>query len=148
MNTPNVQKLIVKETIEISAPITKVWAVLVTPRYIKEWDDIPEGFADDQLRLGTVIEWPGHAKLTVVVFEPGKCLSMTLVVASWSPPIPDDIAYTFDLAESEGAESGRQTILTVTVGDFGRLPDGQDYYDASVEFAQTAVQKIKELAES
>ncbi|MCL4262827.1 MAG: SRPBCC domain-containing protein [Anaerolineae bacterium] len=143
----NVQNLIVKETIEISAPITKVWEVLVTPRYIKEWDDVPEGFADDRLRMGTVLEWPGHARLTVVTFEPYQHLSLVLVAASWQPPIPDDIAYTFNLAESEGPESEGQTILTVTVGDFGRLPDGQDYYDASVEFAQTAVPKIKELAE-
>ena len=138
----DVQNLIVKETIEISAPITKVWEVLVTPHYIKEWDDVPEGFTDDRLRLGSILEWPGHARLTVVTFEPHQHLSMALLAASWKPPIPDDIAYTFDLVENDG-----KTILTVTVGDFGRLPDGQDYYDASVEFAQTAVQKIKELAE-
>lgn len=138
----NPQQLIVKESIEINAPATKVWDVLVTPRYIKEWDDVPEGFADEQLRLGSVLEWPGHARLTVVTFEPGRCLSLRLVVASWQPPIPDNIAYTYALAVSGG-----QTILTITVGDFGQLLDGQDYYDASIEFSQTASRKIKDLAE-
>ncbi len=139
----NVQQLIVKESIEINAPAATVWDILVTTRYMKEWDDVPEGFTDDQLRLGSVLEWSGHARLTVVQFEPHKCLKLSLVAASWQPPIPDNIAYTYALAGKGG-----QTILTITVGDFGQLPDGQDYYDASVEFSQTATQKIKELAES
>jgi hypothetical protein len=41
-----------------------------------------------------------------------------------------------------------QTTLTIAVGDFSSVPDGQNYYDASVEFVDTATQKIKELAES
>jgi hypothetical protein len=33
------------------------------------------------------------------------------------------------------------------VGDFSILPDGQDYYDASLEFVNEAGMKIKQLAE-
>jgi uncharacterized protein YndB with AHSA1/START domain len=138
----NVRELTVAKSIEINAPASKVWDVLVVPQYIKEWDDVPEGFADDRLRTGSILEWPGHAKLTVTEIEPYKHLRMAFVAAKWQPPVPDDIAYTYDLAEAQG-----KTTLTITVGDFGQLPDGKDYYDASIEFAQTASQKIKELSE-
>jgi hypothetical protein len=38
-------------------------------------------------------------------------------------------------------------LLTIKIGDFAKLPDGEKYYETSVEFANTAIQKIKELAE-
>lgn len=132
----------VTEVIEISAPASEVWDVLISTRYIKMWDDVPEGFADERLRNGSVLEWPGHAKLTVTEMEPYRHLRLALVAAKWQSPIPDDIAYTYDLAEVQD-----KTTLVITVGDFGQLPDGQDYYDASIEFAQTASRKIKELSE-
>jgi hypothetical protein len=37
--------------------------------------------------------------------------------------------------------------LEIEIGDFKSLPDGKDYYEASVEFGEAASQKIKELAE-
>jgi uncharacterized protein YndB with AHSA1/START domain len=98
-----------EDAIEINAPPSKILDILVIPRYIKEWDDVPEGFTDDQLRLGSVLEWPGHAKLTVTKFEPYKHLKLTLEVTKWEQPIPDDIAYRYDLTEGRG-----KTTLTIT----------------------------------
>jgi uncharacterized protein YndB with AHSA1/START domain len=136
-------KLIAEKSIEINAFISKVWEVLIMPTFIKQWDDVPEGFGEESLQKGSVMEWEGHAKLTVVAFEPEKFLQTQLISPAWPEPVPQDITYTFTLRE----ESGKTTFM-ITVGDFSPLPDGKDYYDASVEFVDTATQKVKELAES
>jgi uncharacterized protein YndB with AHSA1/START domain len=135
------KKLIAEKSIEINALISKVWEVLIMPTFIKQWDDVPEGFGEVSLQKESVMEWEGHAKLTVVAFEPEKLLKMQLISPTWPEPVPQDIAYTYTLREENG-----KTTLTITVGDFSSLPDGKNYYDASVEFVDTATQKIKELA--
>ncbi len=44
-------------------------------------------------------------------------------------------------------EKDGKTILTFEIGDYSKLPKAKDYYDASLEWVQTAKQKIKELSE-
>ncbi|MEZ4619137.1 MAG: SRPBCC domain-containing protein [Caldilineaceae bacterium] len=140
--TNNTSTLLVEAQIQISASPSRVWQVLTTPRYIRQWDDLPEDFGEEPLTLGSTIAWKGHATLTITEFEPAQRLRMTLYGASWEQmPSAYDIAYTFTLAaQDEG------TLLTITVGDFASLPNGQEYYDASVEFASEAGQKIQQLA--
>lgn len=137
------KKLLTEDSIEISTPASRVWEVLVSTQYIKQWDDVPENFKDASLQLGSVLHWEGYSKLTVSRFEPGKLLKMNLHGEKWTKPESAyDIAYTYTLVETNGA-----TRLTLTIGDFGVLPEGQSYYDASIEFGATALKKIKELAE-
>jgi uncharacterized protein YndB with AHSA1/START domain len=82
--------------------------------------------------------------LTATEVKPLERLKLALNNSSWqSPPPLGDIAYTFALLGQDG-----QTQLSVNIGDFAKLSDGQQYYDASVEFAETALQKIKELSET
>lgn len=134
--------LLVEAQLQIPAPPARVWQVLTTPHYIRQWDDLPDGYGEEPLALGSTISWEGHATLTVTIFEPPHHLRMALYVATWEqPPSAYDIAYTYKLTEQDGG-----TQLTITVGDFAPLATGQAYYDASVEFASAAEQKIKELA--
>src|SRR4030095_7319967 len=119
----HVGKLVAEETVEIHSPASRVWEVLVLPKYIKQWDDVPEGCGEEHLRSGSGLEWPGHARLTVTHCEPCRLLRLVLFVPKWEAPVPEDIAYTYRL---EGKETG--TVLSITVGDFGRLPDGKRYY--------------------
>ena len=135
--------LLVKNTILIKAPAGRVWEVLTTPRFIKQWDELPEDFGDAPLSKGSVINWEGYSKLTVTEFEPGKLLKMKLYAEKWEKPeAAYDVAYTFSLGEEKG-----NTRLTLSIGDFAVLPNGQSYYEASLEFADTATKKIKELSE-
>lgn len=140
--TKHTPTLLVEAQMQIPASPSRVWQILTTPRYIRQWDDLPEDFGEAPLTLGSTITWAGHATLTITEFEPAQRLRMALYGATWEqPPSAYDIAYTFSLAVQ-----GDGTLLTITVGDFAPLPKGQEYYDASVEFADEAGQKIKQLA--
>ncbi|MCF0059989.1 SRPBCC domain-containing protein [Dyadobacter chenwenxiniae] len=138
------QILTVKDQIQIEAPLSKVWEVLVAPKYIRQWDDLPSGFDDYYLEPGRVIEWTGITRLTVTESEPNELLKLSLYVDKWElPPAACDIAYTYRLSDA-----GEGVLLEIEIGDFGVLEDGQTYYNSSLEFAQTALEKIKNLAEN
>lgn len=138
------QALTVSKKIVIDAPVTKVWEVLIAPKYIRQWDDLPNDFEDYYLEHGKVIDWSGMTRLTVTGYEPNALLVFSLYVSKWEqPPSQYDINYTYRLAEEDG-----RTVLELEVGDFSVLPDGRDYYASSEEFANTALEKIKNLAEN
>jgi uncharacterized protein YndB with AHSA1/START domain len=136
--------LTVKESIEINAPVSKVWEVLIAPKYIRQWDELPQDFEDFYLEKGRTIEWTGSSKLTVTDCEPHELLRLSLYVLKWElPPSNYNIAYTYNLGES-----GTACLLTVEIGDFGTLPDGTNYFEKAQEFAEKALQKIKSLSEN
>ncbi len=138
------QELIVRKKVTIEAPAAKVWEVLIAPKYIRQWDDLPNDFEDYYLELGRVIDWTGMTRLTVTGYEPNELLAFSLYVSKWEqPPSQFDINYTYRLASDEAG-----TLLTLEIGDFSVLPDGKDYYASSVEFADTALEKIKSLSEN
>ncbi|MNZ44692.1 hypothetical protein D3C78_623250 [compost metagenome] len=136
--------LVVKNEIVIYAPASKVWEVLINPRFIKQWDELPDGYGEENLKLGSVIEWVGNAVLTVSAFEPCKLLRLSFYQPGWElPPESYSIAYTCSLS----AQNDGSTLFTMEIGDFAQLPDGQPYYEGSIPFGQIASQRIKELAE-
>lgn len=137
------QKLIATDQIEIEAPLEKVWQVLTHTKYIKQWDDLPEGFDEASLKKGSIIEWEGYSKMTVVEYDPKRCLKLSLYLPKVKlKPADYDVSYTYKLSTEDDL-----TILDIEIGDFSPLPEAQVYYETSVEFAETAAEKIKELAE-
>lgn len=138
------QDLTVRKEIRIEAPVSKVWEVLIAPKYIRQWDDLPQDFEDYYLEHGRTIDWSGMTRLTVTVCEPNERLVFSLYVSKWElPPSSYDIAYRYQLSGD-----GEGTWLQLEIGDFSALPDGNDYYESSVEFAGTALEKIKSLSEN
>ena len=138
------KSLIVKNKIRIDAPPSKVWEVLTKPEYIRQWDDLPEDFGDYEISPTTIIEWPGHAKMTVLVFELNEHLRYSLEVPGWTQEHVNNIGYSFSISIDDNG----YTWLGIEVGDFAILEEkGKEFYDSSVTFGQTASQKIKELAE-
>jgi uncharacterized protein YndB with AHSA1/START domain len=140
--------LTVENSVEINAPAAKVWEVLVQPGFIRQWDEVPEVYGDDPLNMGSEMTWESEGgktvKLVVIEYEPLELLQLSLSNSSWTVhPRPGDITYTYTLTETDGS-----TQLLMQVGDFSILPDGQDYYDASLEFVNEAGMKIKQLAET
>lgn len=138
------QELTVSKKIAIEAPVAKVWEVLIAPKYIRQWDDLPNDFEDYYLEYGKVIDWSGMTRLTVTGYEPNELLIFSLYVSKWEQsPSHYDIGYRYRLTEE-----GDGTLLELEIGDFSVLPDGKDYYASSEEFAETALEKIKNLSEN
>ncbi|WP_026969402.1 SRPBCC family protein [Algoriphagus terrigena] len=137
------EKLSVEDRIEINASKEKVWEVLTNPDLIKQWDDIPENYPGGHLELGSTIEWEGYSRLTVTQFDRHNFLSLAMYLPQVDLPAGAyDVRYNYTLTEKDG-----KTSLSIAIGDFSQLPKANDYYDATLEWVQTAGQKIKELAE-
>lgn len=131
------------DQISINAPIQKVWDVLTNPKFIKEWDDIPENYTGGLLKLNSVIEWEGHAKMVVTEFEEVKTLKLNLYLPKVNlDPSQYDVCYRYSL------KTNREIVLDFEIGDFSPLPNSHDYYEGTIEWLNTAKFKIKELAES
>ena len=138
------KKRIVKHKVLIEAPIAKVWEVLIAPKFIRQWDSLPEDFADYYLEVGREIEWAGSSKLTVTEMIAHERIKMSLYVYRWElPPSAYDIGYTYSISPD-----GENTQLSIEIGDFGVLENGEEYYNASEEFAEKSLKKIKALAEN
>ncbi|MCW4470739.1 SRPBCC domain-containing protein [Flavobacterium sp. MFBS3-15] len=137
------KSLVVKNNIRIDAPVTRVWEVLTKPEYIRQWDELPEDFGDYEVHPATIIEWPGHSRLRVIDFEINKKLRYSLYVPAWNDENITNVGYTYTLSSDQDGN----TWLGIEIGDFALLTESVKYYDASIEFGQTASQKIKELAE-
>ncbi|MDR8393900.1 hypothetical protein NC796_22290 [Aliifodinibius sp. S!AR15-10] len=137
------KELIVRDRIKINSTVENVWEVLTKSKYYKQWDDLPENFSEDSLRLGSIIEWEGYSRMKVTKFEVYKHLEMELYLPKVELDSTDyDISYVYSLTPLN-----RNTLLTIEIGDFSPLPKGKDYFDATIEFVQSSKQKIKDLSE-
>ncbi|EKJ87614.1 hypothetical protein CLV96_2262 [Leptospira meyeri] len=133
----------VADQISINAPIHKIWDILTNPKFIKEWDDIPENNSGEFLRLNSVIEWEGHAKMVVTEFDELKTLKLNLFLPKAKlDPSEYDVSYQYTLTQNENI------VLKFEIGDFSPLPNAEDYHESTIEWLETAKVKIKELAES
>lgn len=139
--------LIVRKSVEIDVSPARIWEILVNPEYIEQWDELPEDFEGDALSLGDTIVWENddksYVRLSVLTCDAPKLLQLALYDSRWKLPLtPGDVAYNYSISEGDG-----YCLLSLSIGDFSHLPKGQDYYDASVEFADKALRIIKRLAE-
>jgi uncharacterized protein YndB with AHSA1/START domain len=145
--TTTARPLVVREAATMKAPVDAVWEVLTSMRAIAEWDELPDEWEGERLRLGSALRWNrvdgGWTTLTVVAFEPGARLRLALYGSTWPRPRSAyDIGYEYSLSAVAGG-----TRLDVEIGDFDELPHGEDFHAAALDFASRAVRKIRELAE-
>ncbi|CAH0344609.1 SRPBCC domain-containing protein [Bacillus sp. CECT 9360] len=100
------------------------------PLFIKQWDDLPEDpDYNVDLSIDSEISWNlddgQYTKLTVITWEPKILLRLSLYNSRWEQPLaPEDLAYTYSLSGSDG-----QILLSIEIGDFGKLPDGEKYFE-------------------
>ena len=135
--------LVVKHSIKINAPVSRVWEILTKPEYIRQWNSLPEDFGDYEIHPATIIEWPGQSRLNVVEFDLNRRLSYSLSIPEWEAQNVTHIGYTYSLS----IDADGYTWLGIEIGDFAILTEADKYYDESAIFGQTASQKIKDLAE-
>lgn len=51
------KKLIVEDHIFISSTPSKVWEVLVNPKFVAQWDELPEDFPHENMSVGSKVVW-------------------------------------------------------------------------------------------
>jgi uncharacterized protein YndB with AHSA1/START domain len=135
------KSLIVKHSIRIEATPNRVWEVLTKPQYIRQWGFLPEDFGDFEISPTTILEYPDR-RLNVLEFNPNTTLRYSLYVPTWEEEVTS-IGYTYALS----ADAQGHTWLSVEIGDFAILVEGDKYYGESTIFGETASHKIKALAE-
>jgi len=138
------KELIVEGNTLIDAPVAKVWEVLIAPKFIRQWDSLPEDFADYYLEIGREIEWSGNSKWTVTEMVACEYLNMSLFLSKWGvPPSTVDINCSYTISTQND-----QTHLAIRIGDFESLPDGEEYFLNYKDFVIKVLDKIKALAEN
>ena len=142
------KQLIVTEEITIHANPEKVWNVLTLPKYVAQWDELPEGYPQERMTAGSKVVWDlpnGEQSITTIMkAEKEKKLIIDLHGTGWkNKPEQGKVAYHYLLENM-----GNRTKLFIEIGDFSLLDQGEDYYEASVDFAKESSKVIKSLAEN
>ena len=148
------EPLIIKNTISINAPATKVWDVLVNPEQTKKYMFGCETVSD--WKEGSSLQWKGYWEGKEMVFVSGAIVSIDspnkLVYTVFDPnhttmaDIPENyLTVTYELKEENG-----QTTLTVTQGDYNIVAEGEKRYKESYNNGEgwnPILAQIKTIAE-
>ena len=145
--------LVIKNSISINAPASKVWDALINPEQTKKYMFGCETVSD--WKPGSPLLWKGvyegkemvFVKGSIVRIEPGKFLSYTTFDPnSTMADAPENyLTVTYDLSVANG-----QTTLTVTQGDYSTVAKGQRRYTESLNGGEgwnPILVEIKKLVE-
>lgn len=145
--------LVVKNTITINAPASKVWDTLTKPEETKKYMFGCETVSDWE--QGSPLLWKGNfngqemvaVKGTIVNIEQGKFLEYTTIDPnSGIADVPENyLTVTYELTPKNG-----ETLLTVTQGDYSKVGDGDKRYNEAVSAGgwQPILVEIKKVAEA
>jgi uncharacterized protein YndB with AHSA1/START domain len=149
----NMSKLFVDQSIQINAPVSKVWEVLTKREYTSQWASEFSGGSPFQIESdwnpGSPVAWKDSEGKTIVegnvtALKPEKRLRFTVFdVRSERMPVGEEDGITYQLSEKDG-----KTILHVLQGDFSAMPEGEKYRKLSAEVWACVLPRVKELAES
>ncbi|OIJ20818.1 hypothetical protein BKP45_08475 [Anaerobacillus alkalidiazotrophicus] len=140
-------QLFVQDEIIIEATPARVWEILTKPKYVAQWDDLPENYPNEDMKVGSKVVWDlpdGSQSITTIIkADERERLKIALYCSFWEvKPNYGDLAYLYELEDKKGS-----TLLKISIGDFSLINDGQKFYCASVDFALEAKIAIKNLAE-
>ena len=124
-------KLIVKNSININAPISKVWDALTNPEQTKKYMFGCETVSD--WKVGSPLLWKGSydgkemvfVKGIILEIQPNRILKYTVFDPNASyPDIPENhLNVTYELTEQ-----GERTTLTVLQDGFENAAEGEKRY--------------------
>ncbi len=128
------KELIIRNSIVIDAPASKVWNALVDPEQTKKYMFGCEALSD--WKIGSPLLWKGtyegkemvFVKGSIIDIKPEAFLSYTVIDPnSTIPDIPENyLTVTYTLKSENG-----KTSLTVTQGDYATVADGEKRYNDS-----------------
>jgi uncharacterized protein YndB with AHSA1/START domain len=147
-------ELIVKNTIIINAPASKVWDALTNPEQTKKYMFGCEAVSD--WKVGSPLLWKANYEGKDMVFvkgeiakiTPGKLLAYTTIDPNSNiEDIPQNyLTVTYELVSENG-----QTIFTVTQGNYKTVADGEKRYREAYNNGEgwnPILIEIKKLVES
>lgn len=146
-------ELLIKNTITINAPATKVWEVLCKPEFTKIYMFGCETVSE--WTVGSELLWRAHYEGKDMVFVKGHILEISapqkLAYSVFDPnstmeDIPSNYLHVTYLLE----EDKQSTILTVTQGDYNTVAEGERRYNESYNNGEgwnPILVQIKALAE-
>ncbi|MGM0876107.1 MAG: SRPBCC family protein [Bacillota bacterium] len=155
LKASTVHKLFVDKTIEINAPITKVWDTLTKREFTDQWalefsSGGPQFYIESEWKPGSPVLWKGQDGTVIVegnvtALEQNKLLRFTVfdVRSAERPPVTEEDGITFQLFEEKG-----KTTLHILQGDFSVMTDGEKYRNLSADIWDKVLPKVKELAEN
>ncbi|MDB5229437.1 MAG: hypothetical protein JWN76_242 [Chitinophagaceae bacterium] len=149
------EPLLIKNSITIDAPASKVWDALINPDQTKKYMFGCETVSD--WKPGSPLLWRMDyegkeftaVKGNIIEIQPEELLSYTVIDPN-NPTIEDIPANYLTVTYQLRSENG-QTILTVTQGDYNRVAEGEKRYKESYNNGEgwnPILVKIKELLES
>ena len=141
--------LALTRTLQIRAPIERVWDALINPAMTKE--HLFGCVAETDWAPGSDIQWKGHEDGVIYVvgqvirFEPPYLLeSTTFSPHSGYKDIPENyLTGTYELSQNEGF-----TTLNITQGDFAVVAEGEKRYGESIEAWNLSLGILKKILES
>jgi uncharacterized protein YndB with AHSA1/START domain len=147
------ESLVVKNSISIHAPVSKVWDALVNPEQTKKYMFGCETVSD--WKTGSPLLWKANyegkemvfVKGTIVDIQPGKFLAYTTIDPnSGIEDIPANyLTVTYELSATDG-----ETILTATQGDYSKVGEGEKRYRETIDGGgwEPILVEIKKLVET
>jgi uncharacterized protein YndB with AHSA1/START domain len=145
-----IRKSLIRESIEIDAPVSTLWKVLTENEFIRQY--MFGCNAESDWQPGSPLQWKGatdgmlYVKGHVVSIEPTQHLVYTVIDPNSSiADIPANyLTMTYDLKK----RGERACTLEITQGDFATVADGQKRYEDSIGGGDSIMLAIKKLAEA
>ena len=125
------QSLVIKNSIVINAPASKVWDALVNPQQTKKYMFGCETVSD--WKVGSELLWTGEYEGKEMVFVKGTIVSIDpeklLVYTTIDPHSTiDDVSENYLTVTYALTEENGQTVFTVTQGDYTKVAEGERRY--------------------
>jgi uncharacterized protein YndB with AHSA1/START domain len=144
-------QLIVKDVIEIAAPVENVWRMLTEPALTQKYMFGCAAVTD--WKVGSALEWAAtvdgkpvvYVKGTVLAVERARLLSYTTIGVGMAFV---DVPENYLTVTCRLTPVGDKTRLEITQGDYARVSDGKKRYDDTVSGWSSVLQQMKSVAES
>jgi uncharacterized protein YndB with AHSA1/START domain len=124
-------QLLIKNTITINAPASKVWDALTNPEQTKKYMFGCETVSD--WKVGSPLLWKGNYEGKDMVFVKGNIVEIKpekkLVYTTFDPnSTMEDISQNYLTVTYELTTENGKTVLIVTQGDYKTVAEGERRY--------------------
>ncbi len=146
--------LVVKSSIVINAPASKVWDALVNPEQTKKYMFGCEAISD--WKPGSPLLWKGVFNGAELIAVKGNIVSIVLekflAYTVFDPnSTMEDVPENYTTVTYELSSESGMTVLDVTQGDFSTVANGQKRYEETYNNGEgwnPILVEIKKLAEA